>query len=154
VLERIELAHGVFQACRSVGKTAAPGLAHGTKRCAQALGFVGLDNGLRCGADSSEQRFVHSRSSLMAMVARLGNRSLMRVRSLTSPANCPQAAAISSPRVLRTVVTIPASIRRCANKRTRAAGERFRPDCGNGLNGIRLNLHRTCWAIVINSRAC
>ena len=30
-----------------------------------------------------------------------------------------------------------------ANSLTRVAGERTKPDAGNGLNGIRLNLHHT-----------
>src|SRR5260221_581404 len=32
--------------------------------------------------------------------------------------------------------------RRLANSVTRAAGERSSPEAGNGLNGIRLNLHQ------------
>ena len=55
------------------------------------------------------------------------------------PASWPQAASMSSPRVLRTVVITPPSCRMRANAITRACGERFRPDAGNGLNGIRLN---------------
>ena len=53
-----------------------------------------------------------------------------RVRSCTSPASCPQAASMSSPRVLRMVVTMPASIRRCAKApdplRRRTAEPRLR----------------------------
>ncbi len=67
-------------------------------------------------------------------------RSAIRVRSCTSPASWPQAAAMSSPRVRRTVVTMPPSWSTAAKAATRAAGERDRPDPGNGLNGIRLTL--------------
>ena len=42
-----------------------------------------------------------------------------RVRSFTSPASWPQAASMSSPRVLRTVVTIPASLSIFAKASTR-----------------------------------
>src|SRR5205085_428334 len=70
-------------------------------------------------------------------------RSLTRVRSLTSPASWPQAASMSSPRVLRMVVTMPPSIRTWAKALMRGFLERSRPDSGNGLNGIRLNLHET-----------
>src|SRR5471032_1655198 len=76
-------------------------------------------------------------------------RSCTRVRSLTSPANWPQAASISSPRVLRTVVIMPPSISTWANALMRGFFERNRPDSGNGLNGIRLNLQFTP-----NSRSC
>jgi hypothetical protein len=49
---------------------------------------------------------------------------------------------MSSPRVLRTVVTMPAS---CSTAQSlhRSRGERFRPEAGNGLKGIRLSLQGT-----------
>src|SRR6185312_6480465 len=62
-----------------------------------------------------------------------------RVLSRTFPASWPQAAAISSPRVLRTVVTSPASINTSRKRDTAFAEERLKPESGKGLNGIRLN---------------
>ena len=85
-------------------------------------------------------------------------RSATRVRSCTSPASWPQAASMSSPRVLRTVVTMPASISTWAKALMRGFFERNRPDSGNGLNGIRLNLQFTpttgSLTRAISSRAC
>src|SRR5690606_17283353 len=46
--------------------------------------------------------------------------ALRRVRSATSPASCPQAAAMSSPRVLRVVTVRPARRRISANWAMRA----------------------------------
>ena len=67
-------------------------------------------------------------------------RSATRVRSCTSPASWPQAAAMSSPRVLRTVVTIPPCCSTAAKAATRSGADRCRPEAGNGLKGIRLIL--------------
>ncbi|MNT11979.1 hypothetical protein D3C72_1468860 [compost metagenome] len=61
---------------------------------------------------------------------------------------------MSSPRVLRIVVTMPASISTWAKRRICSLFERFRPDSGNGLNGIRLNLHGTSATSFSSSRAC
>ena len=66
---------------------------------------------------------------------------------------------MSSPRVLRTVVTMPASSSTLANAAIAASGDRRRPDCGNGLNGIRLSLQespaqRLSFTSSINCRAC
>ena len=47
---------------------------------------------------------------------------------------------MSSPRVLRTVVTMPADDNTAANALTRSEEERSKPDAGNGLKGIKLNL--------------
>ena len=48
-------------------------------------------------------------------------RSRRRVRSLKSPASCPQAASISSPRVLRVIVTMPAWCRMSRKRSIRSA---------------------------------
>ena len=69
-------------------------------------------------------------------------RSATRVRSWTSPASWPQAAAMSSPRVLRIVVTMPPSCSTGAKAAIRSGGERFRPDAANGLNGNQVDLAR------------
>ncbi len=61
---------------------------------------------------------------------------------------------MSSPRVLRIVVTMPASIRIFWNARMRARGLVAKPDPGNGLNGIRLSLHGTSRTSATSSRAC
>ena len=50
---------------------------------------------------------------------------------------------MSSPRVLRTVVTMPAWISTSAKACTRALVLRTRPEAGKGLNGIRLILQLT-----------
>ena len=75
------------------------------------------------------------------------------VLSCTCPASWPQAASTSSPRVLRVVVTMPASMRISAKRRMRGAGERPKPDWGKGLNGIRLNLQGTSRVRAMSSRA-
>src|SRR6185295_1684752 len=87
-----------------------------------------------------------ARSSLSATVR--------RVRSATSPASWPQAAAMSSPRVLRVVAVSPARARMSAKRRMRSGGERLNSERGNGLNGIRLNLLFTLPASATSSRAC
>ena len=56
---------------------------------------------------------------------------------------CSVALALFLFASLRTVVTTPASINTCANRLICSDFERTRPDSGNGLNGIRLNLHGT-----------
>src|SRR5438270_2136435 len=91
----------------------------------------------------------HARSSFSAM-----RRALRRVRSDTSPASWPQAAAMPSPRVLRVVTVRPARCRISAKRRIRSGLERRKPECGSGLNGIRLNLQRTWRATPVSSRAC
>ena len=73
---------------------------------------------------------------------------------MTSPANCPHAAAISSPRVFLTVVTIFASCNIEANCSTRCLDDLRNQDPGNGLNGIKFNLQRIGFNKVINSLAC
>ena len=69
-------------------------------------------------ADQAIQRkcseFLHSRTGLNVF-----SPSRTRVRSLTWPASCPQAAAMSSPRVRRIVATIPADLS-LAQKRSTA----------------------------------
>src|SRR5690606_3671950 len=86
-LKGLELAHGVLEACRRVRQADTPCITHLPQRCTQTLRFVRFGDGFGRVTDSSMQRFIHSRSSLMAMVARLGSRSWIRVRSLTSPAS-------------------------------------------------------------------
>ena len=81
-------------------------------------------------------------------------RSRSRVRSTTSPASWPQAASISSPRVRRTVVTMPARSSTSENCRMVRSDERFSPELGNGLNGIRLNLQGTSATSDTSSCAC
>src|SRR5687767_13345301 len=76
-----------------------------------------------------------------------------RVRSATSPASWPQAAAMSSPRVLRVVTVRPARCSTWAKRWMRSGGERLKPEFGNGLNGMRLNLLRTFPARATSSRA-
>src|SRR5688500_10442524 len=76
-----------------------------------------------------------------------------RVRSATSPASWPQAAAMSSPRVLRVVAVRPARCSTWAKRWMRSGEERLKPEFGNGLNGMRLNLLRTFPARATSSRA-
>src|SRR6185503_830024 len=92
-----------------------------------------------------ERNSSHARTSFRA--------KLRRVRSATSPASWPQAAAISSPRVLRVVTVRPARCSTSAKRRMRSGEERLKPDWGNGLNGMRLNLLRTFPARETSSRA-
>src|SRR5690606_18419746 len=63
--------------------------------------------------------------------------SLTRTRSLTLPANCPQAASISSPRVLGVVAMPPCSLTRPWKRWSASAEERRNSLPGNGLKGIR-----------------
>src|ERR1700694_90138 len=95
-----------------------------------------------------EQPF-HARTSFNGR-----RRALRRVRAATSPASWPQAAAMSSPRVLRVVTVKPARCRISAKRRMRSGLERRNSVCGNALNGIRLNLQRTRPAMPTSSRAC
>src|SRR5450830_667839 len=85
-------------------------------------------------------------------------RSCTRVRSCTSPASWPQAASMSSPRVLRIVVTRPPSSSTWAKALMRGFFERSKPDSGKGLKGIRLNLQDTpttgSLTSASSSRAC
>src|SRR3954470_7082028 len=90
---------------------------------------------------------VHARTSFNRY------RAWRRVRSATSPASWPQAAAISSPRVLRVVTVRPARCTISANRRMRSGEERPNPDAGNGLKGMRLNLQRTRFASSTSSCA-
>src|SRR5581483_8319774 len=76
------------------------------------------------------------------------------VRSCTLPASWPHAPSISSPRVLRTVATTLACIRISWKRRTVSGEDRSKPALGNGLNGIKLNLHGTSAASSSSSRAC
>src|SRR5438105_3258648 len=76
------------------------------------------------------------------------------VLSCTFPASWPQAASMSSPRVLRTVATKPASCNTCWKATIRARGLVENSVCGNGLNGIRLNLHGTSRTSAASCRAC
>src|SRR5581483_11193801 len=85
--------------------------------------------------------------------ASLARRTVLRVRSRICPASWPQAASISSPRVLRVVVTTPAAFSVSWKRRIVSRGERSKPESGNGLNGIRLILQGTRCAIPISSRA-
>src|SRR5258706_3082730 len=96
------------------------------------------------------QRPPHARTSLTAM----SRRCARRVRSATSPASSPQAAAMSSPRVLRAVTVTPACCSTAAKRRMRSSPERSNPERGKGLNGIRLYLQRTSREIAASSRAC
>ena len=80
-------------------------------------------------------------TDLSTMVRCFDIRRATSVLSFTSPASCPHAASMSSPRVLRTVVTMPASLRIFANAETFADDDRNSPDAGKGLKGMRLNLH-------------
>src|SRR5688572_556510 len=92
-----------------------------------------------------QERSFHARTSFRAR--------LRRVRSFTSPASWPHAAAMSSPRVLRVVTVSPARCITSAKPRIRSGCERLKPEFGNGLNGIRLNLLRTLAARSTSSRA-
>src|SRR5688572_27943413 len=103
----------------------------------------------RAGGEHDEhqpEQWPHARTSLRVM--------RRRVRSATSPASWPQAAAMSSPRVLRVVAVRPARARISAKLRMRSGEERLNSDFGNGLNGMRLNLLRTFAASATSSRAC
>src|SRR5688572_27346754 len=104
------------------------------------LGAAGEEN-----EDRQQQKFFHARTSFRAR--------LRRVRSATSPASWPQAAAMSSPRVLRVVTVSPARCSTSAKRLMRSGGERLKSDRGNGLNGMRLNLLRTLPASDTSSRA-
>src|SRR5205085_7764389 len=55
------------------------------------------------------------------------------MRFTTWPASWPQAASMSSPRVLRIVATNPASSRICWKRLMRAGSERSKPESSNGL---------------------
>src|SRR3989442_1592461 len=81
-------------------------------------------------------------------------RAGLRVRSWIFPASCPHAASISSPRVLRVVVTIPDAPSTSLNRSITRRGERTKPEFGNGLNGIRLILHGTRETKSTSWRAC
>ena len=59
-----------------------------------------------------------------------------------------------SPRVLRVVTVIPVRCSTSAKRRMRSAPERLKPESGNGLNGIRLNLQRTFAAMPSSAFAC
>ena len=61
---------------------------------------------------------------------------------------------MSSPRVLRTVATNPAASSSPWNAAMASARERSKPESGNGLNGIRLNLQGRSPTRSISSRAC
>src|SRR5688572_253733 len=98
------------------------------------------------GDQREEQPALHARTSRSAIER--------RVRSATSPASWPQAAAISSPRVLRVVTVRPARCRISAKRAIRSGEERLNSERGNGLNGIRLNLLLTFAATSTSSRAC
>jgi len=52
-------------------------------------------------------------------------RTRRRVLSMNCPASCPQAASISSPRVRRVIVTIPARLRISKKRSMRASGLRL-----------------------------
>jgi len=67
-------------------------------------------------------------------------RAARLVLSFTSPTSCPQAASISSPRVVRTVTMNPASIKTFQNRDTALPLGRLKPDWGKSLNGMRLIL--------------
>jgi hypothetical protein len=75
-------------------------------------------------------------------------------RLCTLPASWPQAASMSSPRVLRVVVTMSFARRMSENARMRSAGERLYCVCGNGLNGIRLTLAGRFASSFASWRAC
>ena len=72
------------------------------------------------GENDPEEAAPHARSSFRAM--------LRRVRSATSPASWPQAAAMSSPRVLRVVTVSPARCSTSAKRRMRSGAERLKPE--------------------------
>src|SRR5487761_1909276 len=80
--------------------------------------------------------------------------SLRFTRSCTLPARWPQAASMSSPRVLRIVATIPASCTVRANARMRSRGLVPNSLPGNGLNGIRLILQGPSRTSRTSSWAC
>src|SRR5207249_11711803 len=61
-------------------------------------------------------------------------RADLRVRSWIFPASCPHAASISSPRVLRVVVTTPDALSSSLNRSITRRGERTKPEFGNGLD--------------------
>src|SRR5690606_9525877 len=153
VFQRLDLARGELDAAGHFVERPTLGQAKRLQGLAHR-GSLGLrlDGGLAC-ENSRISLLRHACTCAMGMV-RPALRRATRVRSRTSPANWPQAASMSSPRVLRTVVTMPASISLCANTRTRAAGDRFRPEAGNGLKGIRLSLQCTCRATWISALAC
>src|SRR5687768_881976 len=104
----------------------------------------------RAGGEQQDQhqarQCLHARTSFRIR--------LRRVRSATSPASWPQAAAMSSPRVLRVVAVRPARARISAKLRMRSGEERLNSELGNGLNGMRLNLLRTLPARATSWRAC
>ena len=65
------------------------------------------------------------------------------VRSCTSPASWPQAASMSSPRVLRTVVTMPASCSTSAKACTRALRRAHQAGLGERVERDQVELART-----------
>ena len=65
-----------------------------------------------------------------------------RVRSCTSPASWPQAASMSSPRVLRTVVTMPASCSTLAKAQHPLGRRAQQPDAGKRVERDQVELAR------------
>src|SRR5439155_1382528 len=96
------------------------------------------------------QRGVHDYEGVAAWI-RCSRRLVL---SCTCPASWPQAASMSSPRVLRTVATKPASCNTFWKARIRTRGLVENSVWGNGLNGIRLNLHGTSRTSAASCRAC
>ena len=61
---------------------------------------------------------------------------------------------MSSPRVLRTVVTMPASLSALAKAVTAAFEDRSSPEAGKGLNGIRFSFHQGLpWWLYLRTRS-
>src|SRR5690606_2669820 len=80
----------------------------GSRQCRERLAQRLHGGWLFTGGISGDIRFSgREEISVVGMGLKACMRSLMRVRSLASPASWPQAASISSPRVLRTVVITP-----------------------------------------------
>src|SRR5690606_38464872 len=113
-LERLDLARRELDAAGDFVERPALGHAQRVQRLADGRRRRG-----RFGSgDCRIEVLRHACTCAMGMV-RAALRWATRVRSRTSPASWPHAASMSSPRVLRTVVTIPASIRRWAKTLTR-----------------------------------
>ena len=85
-------------------------------------------------AGCHRHRLEHHRAALGHALGRRG------CGPCTSPASWPQAASMSSPRVLRTVVTIPASLSIFAKACTRGCGERTSPEAGKRVERDQVEL--------------
>src|SRR5690606_24282738 len=112
----------------------------------------GDTTGQQTGTDQTDNALpFHACTSPLAATCR---RAWRRLRSLTLPASCPQAASISSPRVRRVIVIMRLASSTSRNRLITVSGERRYSVPGNGLKGIRFTLQGIPPIRRANSRAC